>query len=143
MKEAAAHLLILMTLAAAHPHALGLTPGAGEAALTTSGASCFYNATLVTGDDLAEIEAALRGGLPVVFFGDGAEALLEAAGLPLSIEDTGDVRAAGVWPHLEQPGTPVGILLVRDAYYSHECLEAAYRWLEEPVEAPSGEMSVM
>jgi len=125
---------------AAHPQALTLTLAAGEAALTHSSAY-IYNATLVTESDISDVEAALREGLPVIFTGDGAAALLEAAGPPLTIENTGDVRAAGVWTHPDQPGAPVSILLVRDAYYTPECLEDAYRWLEEPLEAPEGEMA--
>jgi len=141
-KAATMCILIMVALAAAHPQDRGLTLCAGEVALIHSGVTAsIYNATLVTGGDLADVEDALMDGLPVVFIGDGAEALLEAAETPLSIEDTGDVKAAGVWRHPDQPGAPVSILLVRDAYYTPECLEAAYRWLEEPVEAPAGEMS--
>ncbi|MFH2110944.1 MAG: hypothetical protein ABIJ47_06755 [Candidatus Bathyarchaeota archaeon] len=144
LKAAAAYLLIYLALAAAHPHAQGLTPSAGDAVLIDSNGSVtarIYNATRVTEDILTEVNATLRDGLPVVFIGEGAERLLEVAGAPITLEDLDGVAAAGVWLHPGQPGAPISVLLVRDSFYSPECLEAAYRWLEEPVEAPSGNLS--
>lgn len=137
-------MIIVVALAAAPPHVWGLTTRAVETILVDSGgraAALIYNATRVTDDDLAEVDAALREGLPVVFIGDGAERLLEAAEPPITLEDVLDVRAAGLWWHLDQPWAPVSVLLVREAFYTPDCLEAAYRWLEEPVEAPSGSLS--
>jgi len=144
LKAAAAYLLIYLALAAAHPHTQGLTPSAGDAVLVDSIGNVtarIYNATQVTEDGLAQVNATLRDGLPVVFIGEGAERLLEVANSPVTLEDQDGVVAAGVWRHPDQPGAPVSVLLVRDSFYSSECLEAAYRWLEEPVEAPSGSLS--
>jgi hypothetical protein len=144
LNEAAAYLIIAVVLIAAPPQACSHAPSAGEIILHDDGGhitALIYNATWVTDDTLAEVDAALREGLPVVFTGEGAERLLEAAEPPVILEDVGDVRAAGLWWHLDQPGNPVGVLLVRNAYYTPDCLEAAYRWLDEPVEAPAGSLS--
>lgn len=144
LKEAAAYLIMAVVLAAAPPHVWGLAPEAGGTVLVDSSGrvtALIYNATRVTEDALAEVNASLREGLPVVFIGEGAERLLEVAESPITLEGLVDVRAAGLWWHLGQPGNPVSVLLVRDAFYTPECLEAAYGWLDEPVEAPSGNMT--
>jgi hypothetical protein len=144
LNEAAVYMIIFVVLAAAPPHVWGLTTSAGETVLVDSGgraAALIYNATRVTDDALAEVDAALREGLPVVFIGEGAEMLLEVAEPLITLEDVVNVRVAGLWWHLGQQWAPVSVLLVRDAFYTPDCLEAAYRWLEEPVEAPSGSLS--
>jgi hypothetical protein len=145
LKTAAAFLFIYIAIIAACPHTGGFTPPSAEGVIRVKSdglaTARIFNSTHVTEQDLAEVNDTLSDGLPVVFVGDGAERLLEATELPLTLEDIGNVAASGIWRHLDQPGAPVSVLLVRDAYYTPECLEAAYRWLEEPVEAPSGDQS--
>jgi len=144
LKEAAAYVLVLIVLAAAHPQAWGHTPSTGETVLVDPMGritAYIYNATQVTDDDLIRVAAALLDGLPVVFVDGGSERLLEEAEPPITLGNLDDVKAAGVWRHLDQPGAPVSVLLVRDTFYTSESLDAAYRWLDEQVEAPSGNLT--
>jgi len=98
----------------------------------------FYNMDAYSDSKTQEALQSLGAGTPVVFYGEGAELLLEIAEPRITFTGGEAPVVVGVWRQGGDAEAPVSILVVRDANYDQINLEAAIAWTGEPLEAPTG-----
>jgi hypothetical protein len=85
-----------------------------------------------------DVLQSLGVGTPVVFYGEGAELLLEVAEPRIALKGGEAPIVVGVWWQGGDAEAPVSVLVIRDANYEDISLEAAIAWAGESLEAPTG-----
>jgi hypothetical protein len=98
----------------------------------------FYNMDAYSEEKTLEVLQSLGAGTPVVFYGEGAELLLEIAEPRIALKGGESPVVVGVWRQGENAEDPVNVLVVRDTNYEEISLEATIAWSSEPLEAPTG-----
>ena len=98
----------------------------------------FYNMDAYSDSKTQEALQSLKANIPVVFYGEGAELLLEIAEPRIALTGGEAPIVVGVWRQGGDAEAPVNVLVVRDANYDQISLEAAIAWTNEPLETPTG-----
>ena len=141
--RAAAVLFIVVTLAALSPPTSGLlntTESTDFMLVDPAGrvTARFYSMDAYSDSKTQEVLQSLGAGTPVVFYGEGAELLLEIAEPRITLTGGEAPIVVGVWLQGGDAEAPVSVLVVRDANYEEISLESAIAWADEPLEAPMG-----
>jgi hypothetical protein len=97
----------------------------------------FYNMDAYSDSKTQEVLQSLGAGTPVVFYGEGAELLLEIAEPRIALTGGDAPIVVGVWLQGGDAEAPVSVLVVTDANYEEISLEEAIAWAGEPLTVPT------
>jgi hypothetical protein len=98
----------------------------------------FYNVDAYSDSKTQEVLQSLGAGTPVVFYGEGAELLLEIAEPRIVLTGGEAPIIVGVWRQGGDTEAPVSVLVVTDTNYEEIRLEEAIAWAGEPLTVPTG-----